>query len=224
MLSPDVYTLHPFLLLFQNSTPACGLGGSSSQSGPCTGTYGGSALSSGGVSVLGSGVGQVALVGLAALVLFALLLLLAMVKRAISGKPKSKKKAENGAAESVDSAFSTGDASDDNFDPDDLAAGEGFCYGCLVVYDIDDGCPFCGSSGCGDDEAAADEVDDQASVCAICGSPITDGDGGDSMFGPVHTECQDASEAEARVNEIDDDGPDGHNDNGIGAGDSGWRE
>ena len=239
-MSPSVYTLKPWLLLFND----CGLGSDPNATGPCNGTYGPGQgydkLSQPVTSELLGGKNEILAIGAALLGLLALIALMRLIRRAATDKsPKQDAEPAEKCAwcNAIDPEWYGPEGQQlcgDCYAMSGLQPGEGYCTACGLTYtrdpDDDDyshsGCPVCGGHGdLSDESAAAADVEQAGEACAICGEPVADGEGRDSMFGVVHASCEDETEARARIAEIDadDDGPDGDNPRGVGAGDKGLR-
>lgn len=250
MLSPSIYTLHPFLLFFQGK---CGIGSGSGDTGPCTGTLG-AGINSTVLPVFSGGLGQLFAIGLALLAVIAILAIIAMIRRALGDKKKAKEKPSDKKGDAAAPDASAGDSADtpttyvceicrasvvdeDGAICDDcyvrrieeLQPGEAWCAACDVTYASEGtGCPCCGEGGYVDEDwrDSYSSGDSAASeVCAICGGAVDDDDSVESMFGPVHLACIEDTEVDARRSEVDDEGPENaENPAGIGAQDAGWRE
>jgi hypothetical protein len=228
-MSPAYYTLHPVAaFLF----PDCGIGSDPNGSGPCTGTYGPEYLGESVTSILSSGKGEVIAVGAALLAMFAVVVLLNMIRRPLKrAKPEPETEAAVACKQCGGLVSSEVDSvlCDDCFSQaiNALEAGQVLCGCCGETYwgrfgepeDFDygeepDPCPFCGGAGVDEAEPPAD-----AGVCSVCGCASEELVG--DLF-PACPECAAASEAEARRSEVDD-GPDDEatfegNPNGIGGG------
>lgn len=225
MSSPAYFSLHPFSAFFAD----CGIGSDSNSTGPCTGTYTAAQVGQDTASIFSSGKGQVIAVGALLLVLAAVLFLIRQFVGATSGRRGKGEKAEPltcdrcGAPVDADNEFPTnhGNLCGDCF----FASGEGtltllpgqaMCMACGEVFAMAggehwDGCPACGASDLGDEEAMG--------VCSVCGVAS------DELVGdlfPACPECAAASEERA-FREDTDDGPgdvdtyDGNPD-GVGGG------
>lgn len=197
-MSPSFQMLHPVALLLQD----CGLGSDPDATGPCTGTYGPEQLGEAVTGVLASGKGQLLSVGAALLALFAVVVLINMIRRPLK---RSKPKDEPAAG-------------DEDVAVDDLEPGQFLCFQCGAVSWRDEGdepgapCPCCGA-GADEEEPPAD-----AGVCSVCG--VTSAELVGDLF-PACPECAAASEHQRELDEMD--GPDdeetfGGNPDGVGGG------
>lgn len=213
--------------------PDCGIGSDPNATGPCTGTYGPEYLGESVTGVFASGKGQILSVGAAILAMFAVVVLLNMIRRPLK-RAKSESKAEVEAEAEAEAVCREcgGALSADRVDGtasalvcgecfraavSALEPGEGWCAHCGATFwrdegdDWDTGCPCCGA-GADEDEPPAD-----AGTCSVCGV-VTDELVGD-LFPACH-DCAAASEAQRATDEIgpdDEDTFDGNPD-GIGGG------